>query len=230
MAVTISPVLAAGLNADRVRGALTTITVGLALALAGCGGGGDDAPDESTAPDSAALSEAFDAGAEQAYTDADKSRADDFGSGVVIDDCFAIDDDGAAAIGDAAGFELTLGENNFLQGVPGEEERIGCSVEAGDDGPPPIFMVTVGTTLVDTAQFLERIKRNLEDVTEIDGEAPGLDPESVIGVEGDGTRQFAWIEDDFLIGVGGPADQLSEEEGFAALSAAVEGVESTLGG
>lgn len=37
-----------------------------------------------------------------------------------------------------------------------------------------------------------------------------------------------WIDGDFFVGIGGPAEQLSTDEGFTALGVAVDGVESTL--
>jgi hypothetical protein len=40
--------------------------------------------------------------------------------------------------------------------------------------------------------------------------------------------QYAWVDGDFTVGLAGPSDQLPPDKGFAALSAAVEGVQSTL--
>jgi hypothetical protein len=70
--------------------------------------------------------------------------------------------------------------------------------------------------------------RVAENSTEIEGDAPGLAAESVVAAEADGIHQFAWVDGDFFVGVSGTTEQLSTDEGFEALSAAVDGVESTL--
>jgi hypothetical protein len=209
-----------------LRSALATSFVAFGIVLAGCGG--DEASDEPSGPDGAALAAAFGERADEAYADAGKDRDEDFGAGFLVKECFSVDDDAAAAIGEAAGFELTFGDSNFLRGVPDEEESLGCSVDADGDERPTIVMVTTGTTLAEPDQFLERLLRATEGVTEVEGDAPGLDPESVVATEADGISQFAWVDNDFFVGIGGPSEQLSTEEGFAALSATVDGVESTL--
>ncbi len=202
--------------------------IALALGLAACGDD-DSSESEAEGADSTALREAFGERAEEAYTAADKSRADDFGPGVVLDECFVAYPETASAIGEAAGDEdAAFGDNNFLQGPPDEEEHLGCATEAEPGERPAFFMLTVGTTLVTRDQFLERLIRNNEEATEIEGEAEGLDPASVLAIDGDGISQYAWVQDDFFVGVGGPTDKLSSEEGFAALSAAVDGVDTTL--
>lgn len=209
------------------RQAVAAAIVGLALALAGCGG--DDEPDPAAGPDSAALTEAFGEGAEKAYADAGKNRADDFAQGVVLEECFVADAETATAIGEAGAEDgLVFGDDNYLSGVPGEEERLGCATEAEGDERPAIFMLTVGTTLATPEQFRERMIRNRDEASEIEGEVPNLDPESVIAIEGDGISEYVWVQDDFFVGVGGPTNVRSSDEGFAALDAAVAGVERTL--
>ena len=63
---------------------------------------------------------------------------------------------------------------------------------------------------------------------ELDGDAPGLHQADVVAVKGEGVARLAWVSDSFLVGITGPEGQLGGEKGFAALSAAVEGVEQTL--
>src|SRR4051794_24219759 len=100
------------------KGLVATLFVGLITAIGGCGGG-DDSSTTTTSeqPDGAALVEPFNALAQQAYDDAGKDRDEDFGAGTTIDSCFIADDETAAAMGDAAGFDLTFRqESSYLQG------------------------------------------------------------------------------------------------------------------
>ena len=206
------------------------ILIALVLTLGGCGG--DDSSDaDSSGPDGASLVEAFNALAAQAYEDAGEDRSNG-GAGILIDGCFAADDAAATAIGDAIGAEeFVFQEENFLQGVPNQEEKLLCAVEApkGTDGPPPIVNVGVGTTTLSRDQLLERLLSSDDfDRQEVEGTADGLDPSTVLAADGGGVSQYIWVDGDFTVGISGPTDQLTPDEGFAALSAAVDGVESTL--
>ena len=47
-------------------------------------------------------------------------------------------------------------------------------------------------------------------------------------MSGEGVARLAWVSDGFVVGITGPEEVLGGEDGFAALSAAVEGVARTL--
>ncbi len=211
------------------RGALAT---GLtALAIAGCGGGDSSSSTTSSSqPDGTTLIASFDDLATQAYKDAGKDRQRDYTAGTNVDGCFIADDETAKAIGDATGLEVTFAtQNNYLQGLPDQQERLICSIEppAGADHPV-IVSVSAGTTTLTPDQTLANLQRTDKSTHELDGSAPGLDPDSVLAVEGGGISQFMWIDGDFTVGLGGLSDKLSPDQGLAALSAAVQGVSRTL--
>jgi hypothetical protein len=213
------------------RSGLTALAVAFVLAIAGCGGDGSS-DDSDGGPDGAALRAPFNELAAQAYDEAGEDRDAQGGAGVLVEGCFVIDDEAASAIGAAADIdELTFIEDNFLQGVPDQEERLLCGVEKpdGTDGPPPIVNIGAGTTTLNRDQLLARLL-NSDDAErhEVEGEADGLDPSTTLAAEGGGVSQYAWVDGDFTVGLAGPSDQLPPDKGFAALSAAVEGVQSTL--
>lgn len=206
----------------RVAGWAAAVT--LAAGIAACGGG-----DDSDAPSGATLTEEFERLATEAYEAQDLDRETDFTRGVIDEDCFILDDEAAAAVG-----EILLGvddakttDANFLQGVPGEEERMTCGLASGDEGQGTV--VTAGTTLANAEQTRERFLRQ-EDAEEIEGEPEDLDPDSVVAGEVAGAARFAWVSEDFVIGVSAPADAIEPEEGFEALAVAVDEVARTLGG
>ena len=211
--------------------AIAGVFAALALGAAGCGG--DDSGDGGgSEPDGAALGDAFGEAAEEAYASNDQNRDEDFAQGALLEDCFILDDDAVAAIGEevAGASDATVTAPNFLVGPPGEEETMSCGIEAGKGNL--VANVTAGTTLVDRDGLLERITRDPEaPTTEIEGEAPGLDSENVIALEaGEGAAQFIWVSDDFAIGVSGPLEELDGDAGFETLSVAVEEVSRTLEG
>jgi hypothetical protein len=215
----------------RAPAVIAALLASLALLAAGCGDD-DDSGEGGSEPDGAALGEAFGEASEEAYASVDQNRDEDFARGALLEGCFILDSDGVAAVGEqVAGVpDATLTDPNFLYGPPGEEETLSCGIEAGEG--TLVANVTAGTTLVDRDGFLERITRDPEaPTTEIEGEAPGLDPANVVAVEvGESAAQLVWISDGFAIGVSGPAEELGGDAGFEALSVAVEEVSRTLGG
>jgi hypothetical protein len=205
----------------------------VAVALAGCGGGGDDSSSTTTSssqPDGTTLTASFDDLATQAYQDAGKDRQQDYTGGTTVDGCFIADDETATAIGDAAGFEVTFAQkNNYLQGLPDQQERLLCSVEPPPGADHPVIAsVSAGTTTLTPDQTLANLQRVDKSTKELDGTAPGLDPDSVLAVEGGGISQFIWIDGDFTVALSGLSDKLTPDQGFAALAAAVDGVSRTL--
>jgi hypothetical protein len=213
------------------QGLLATAFAGLVMAISGCGGDDDSSTTTgSSQPDGAALVEPFNALAAQAYTDAGKDRDEDYTSGTQVDGCPIADDEAAAAIAEAAGLdELTFADEAFVQGLPEQQEIVICSIEApaGADHPS-IVNLTAGTTTYTRDQQLSNQLRLEEGAHELEGEAEGLDPGSVLAVTGEGLSRFGWVDGDFQVSLGGPSDQLSPDQGFAALSAAVSGVSRTL--
>jgi hypothetical protein len=213
------------------RSVLTTLTVAFVLAIAGCGG--DDSSDDSDGgPDGAALRAPFNDLAAQAYEEAGEDRDAQGGAGILVEGCFAVDDEAAASIAEAAGLDgITFIDDNFLQGVPDQEERLLCGVEKpeGTDGPPPIVNIGVGTTTLNRDQLLDRLLNSADtERHEVEGEAEGLDPSTTLAAEGGGVSQYVWVDEDFTVGIAGPSDRLPPDDGFAALVAAVDGVQSTL--
>ena len=173
------------------------------------------------------MSEAFDEKAEAAYEADGLDREEDYPRGLLLDRCFVLDPEAASAVGAAAGAEgpaFRIADTNYLSGVPGEDETLNCSL--GSSGAR--IDVLAGTTLVDADGQLERIQRGSDRFEEVDGEAPGLDGADVVAVSGQGVTRLAWVSEGFVVGVTGPEDLLGGKEGFAALTAAVEGVERTL--
>lgn len=205
-------------GAHRAASTLVACVIALGFA-AGCGSD----PDPEVAPDPATLTAAFDAEAAAAYEEQDSDREENSAVGIVVEDCLVIDDEARAAIaGELLGDDaIELSDTNFLLGAPGEEERLTCRF-----GERHGATITAGTTTATAEGTRERLLG--ADASPIEGEAEGLDPDSVAAGLATGSARFAWIEDGFMIGVSGPEGEVSPEEGFAALTAAVTGVERTL--
>lgn len=176
------------------------------------------------------MAKAFAERSSAAYEAEGENRNNDIllGLGLLIPECFIIDAEGVAAVGEAAGAEaraFRIADTSYLSGVPGEDETLNCSL--GSTGEQ--LAVIAGTTLVDTKGQLERLQRESESSEEFDGSADGLDDADIAATKGEGVARLAWVSDGFVVSVTGPEDLLGGEKGFAALSAAVEGVERTLG-
>jgi hypothetical protein len=211
------------------------IAAALALLALGCGGSGDDGDDGSAdVPSGVELAEAWDAKAAAAYEEAGEDREENFAQGVLVEGCFFLDQEGAEAIAAALGHdgEVEISPKNFLTGPPGEEERMSCQLSDPSATEPRergIASIGAGTTLATAAQFEERLLRQ-EGGAELEGTAAGLDPEEVVAAESLDINTFAWVHEDFSAGLGGPAELLSADDGFAALPVVVEEVTRTLTG
>ncbi len=200
----------------------------LALLLVGCGGDeGDDLPTGEE------LTAAFVENAAQVYEDEGLDREQDFARGLdSVEDCFYLDDEAAAAIAEEAvgTGEVQVNDLNFLNGTPGEEERMGCSIgDAASGTETTVVLLNVGTTQLDPDQFLEGLLSEPESV-ELEGEADGLDPAEVVAAEREGSNIFAWVHEDFVISISNVATELSVEDGYAALPVAVDEITRTLTG
>ena len=218
---------------------MTTLVAALALVAAcsdesgddeGLGGGSGDGPD------GAALVEPFETEAEAAYEANDGDRLDDFNRGTTIDDgCFALDEAGAVAVTEALALDgagdAGIADGTFLQGPPGQGETLSCGIDAGEDAR---IGVTVGTTTLERDQLLEQMElgagQSDQELTEIDGEAPGLDADTVLAVDRDGFATFGWIDGDFTVALSFPEDLADYDRGFEALPVLVGAVADTLTG
>lgn len=173
------------------------------------------------------MSEAFGEKAEAAYEADGLDREEDFERGLLVPECFVLDPEAATAVVEAAGAEgpaFRIADNSYLSGVPGEDEVLNCSLSSTGAQ----IVVVAGTTLVDADGQLERLMRGPEGSEELNGSAPGLDEADVVAVQGGGVARLDWVSDGFIVSVTGPEDLMGGEDGFAALSAAVEGVEQAL--
>lgn len=212
---------------NRLRRPAPLFAVIAALALTGCGSDDGDAEPSSNGPDGAAMATAFAERSAEAYEAEGSDRERDFAAGLVLDDCFALDAQGLKALGEALeGVDVRTDTGNYLHGPPGEDETITCSLLEGDDAS--IGTLIAGTTVVDSEGMQERLER-FEEVEEVDGEAPGLDPADVVATDAEGVIRLAWVSDGFLVGVFGATEPFQGEAGFEALSVAVERVARTLG-
>jgi len=217
---------------------LVAVVVVMSLAAFGAGCGGSDSSDPEPAaslPSGADLAAGFADGSAAAYEAQDLNRDQDYLRGAITDDCFVLDQAGAEAIAQATGSDheqVELSKDNYVSGAPGEEETLICAVDDPTQSEAVkrlIGTVGVGTTLADPDQYLERALRTAKG-TELEGTAEGLDPAEVVAFEREGVRTFAWVHDDFVIAISGPAQVLSTDAGFAALPVAVEEVSRTLSG
>src|SRR5690606_1586807 len=92
----------------------------LALVLVACG---DDDSGSGGSPEGATLAEAFGQAPEELYREAGFRREEAFPRGVRDEDgCLVVDEDGAARIGEAAGFDGDEVEvvGGFVHGAPDE--------------------------------------------------------------------------------------------------------------
>ncbi len=206
---------------------MTAALAAAALFLASCGSPDDDG---GGGPDVAALEAGFSEGADAAYADQDLDRNADHGPPVLVEDCFALDQEGAERI--AAALPATENaisvQGEVLSGTPGEDETLNCAVREGDADRETVYGVSVGTTLATREQLLERLLQ-VEGSEEVEGDAPGLDPSEVLGAKLENSRVAIWVADDFAIGISGPAASLGEAA-FEALPIVVDEVSRTLGG
>jgi hypothetical protein len=172
--------------------------------LSACGSDSeDDAGDSGEGgPDTAAMSEAFEERSQAAYEAAGRNGDDALPRGIVVQECFVLDREGVMAVGEAAGAEgpsFRIADTNYLKGVPGAGVTLSCSLASSGAQ----IAVVAGTT---TTEPEGRRRR----------------------VEGGGLISYRWVSDGLVVAVAGPEGLLGGEEGFAALSAAVENVERTL--
>jgi len=209
-----------------------TLMAALLLA-AGCS---DDGGGLGDGPDGAALVEPFETEAEAAYEAADLDRQDDFNRGARIEEgCFALDDAGAVAVAEALALDgaadAAIDDSTFLQGPPGQRENLTCGIDAGEDAR---IGVTVGTTTLERDQLLEQMELGAgqvdQELSAIDGDAPGLDGDSVLAIDRDGFATFGWIDDDFTVALSFPEDMADYDRGFEALPVLVGAVGETLTG
>lgn len=231
------------------RGTVTTAAVTLATAMMvvfGAVGCGDDDADGADADgdggsagdtDGSALVAPFDDAAEAAYEAAGADRREDFTRGVTIDEgCFVLSDEAVVAVAEAIGVEgagdAEVNPGTFLTGPPGQRESLVCSIGIGEDDAN--VSVNTGTTPLDRDGLLEEFElfadSNDVEVQQLDGEAPGLDPDDVLAVEREGVASFSWVRDDFQISLSVPTEVADAEAGFRALPVLVEGVTDTLSG
>lgn len=215
-----------------IRMKLTSGVIVVAVAIVtGCGGS-DDSDDAESGPSGAELASAWDGRAVQAYAAAGADRERDFAAGTVVEGCFYLDQAAGEAIGEVVGASaVELSDENFISGPPGEDESMTCTLTNPDtppDDPSGLLSTSAGTTLADPDQFEARLLRREGPTNAIEGEAPGLDPANVVAVEAEGVYSFAWVSDDFFVGISAPAEFIGVEDGFAALSVAVGEVERTL--
>lgn len=199
--------------------------------LGGCGGGGDGDGDR----DTEALITSFGEEAEAAYDAAGDSRSEDFSKGVSTDDCFILGADGADAVVEALGLAVDEPPEvgfTYLSGPPGQSESISCAIDVG--GPDDATVtIDAGTMAADRDQVaLALASSESEGAEEVDGEAPGLDPDDVVALvtnEGEVTL-LGWVSDGFYVGLNVPTALAEPEAGLAALPVAVDAVTTALGG
>ncbi|HEY8546879.1 MAG TPA: hypothetical protein VIL36_17585 [Acidimicrobiales bacterium] len=198
----------------------TAILTTALLLVAGCSDESDGVLGDGV--DSEALQEAFEAEAEAAYEDADADRTEEFDRGVRIEEgCFALDDEGAAAVVEALGLDgddAEVTDSGFLQGPPRTREVLTCNVEVGEDAH---FGVSVGTTTLDRDEVLDLQEvaagRGSLDLEVLDGDAPGLPADQVFGVDREGFALFGWTDGDMQASLSFTDELADFDRGFDAL-------------
>lgn len=222
--------------------AATVVAALVAGAFAGCsgdddgdGGGGGGVLSGGGGPAGDDLVAPFEAAAEDAYEAAGSDRVDDHARGVLLEDgCIGLDDRGAVAVAEALGLDgagdAVVDDSGFLTGTPGQSEVATCGIDAGDDRR---IGVNLGTTVLEPDEVLEAVElsaeQNDEDVTVLDGGAPGLDGDSVVAVAFDEHTNVAWVDGDFQVVLVVPASIAGPEEAREALPVLVGAVADALG-
>jgi hypothetical protein len=170
--------------------------------------------------------------AEDFYTESGADRGEDFNQGTLGETCPILADGDAAEIAEALGVdgadEATVdGDSTFVSGPP-ERELMSCTLRLPGDG---VFGVTAATTPVDRDGLLSEIRQNVDDeVEQVEAEAPGLDPDHVLGLDrGDGAPVAIWIEGGLQVGVTLPEGLATPEDTMNALPVAVSAVAAALG-
>jgi hypothetical protein len=214
----------------RARVGLAVAFTALAASVAACsgdddGGGGDE-------PDGGALVDPFGEMADGFYAEAGSDRDEDFNQGALGETCPILADGDAPAIAEALGIdgadEATLdGGSTFVSGPP-QRELMSCTIRLPDDG---VVGISAGTTPVDRDGLLSEYRQNVdEDVETIDAEAPGLDPDHVIGILRDGDAPVVvWITGGFQVNLNVPDGTATADDATNALPVAVEAVATALG-
>jgi hypothetical protein len=206
--------------------------VAISIALGGCGDS-DPAEAPSNLASGSELAAAFGKLAEKAYAANDLDRDEDYAQGTTVDGCFFLDQRAAEAIADAIGGghdKTEVAKDNLINGPPEQAETLVCTLsdpEEEDLASRLIATVGAGTTTLEPEQYVEQALR-LGKGEEIEGDAEGLDPDDVVAFERANVLTFAWISDDFVIGLSAPTRILSVEDGFAALPTVVDEVSRTL--
>jgi hypothetical protein len=94
--------------------------------------------------------------------------------------------------------------------------------------------VQAGTTVLERDELLDQQEvvadQRDEEVELIEGEAPGLDGETVLAMDRDGIGTFTWIDGDFTVTLSFPEELADYDQGFAALPVLVGAVGDTLTG
>jgi hypothetical protein len=211
------------------------VSAAVLLTAAGCGGrGGGDGLGRD--PGGEALVAPFEEAAEDAYEAADSDRTEDFNRGVRIEEgCFALDDDGAASVAGALGVDgagdAAVDDSGFLTGAPGQREVLTCGIDLG--GGERVG-VNLGTTVLEPDEVLEQFElaagQNDDELTVLDGDAAGLDGDSVVAVAYGDYASFTWVDDDFHVALAIPSDVAGADRGFEALPVLVDAVAEALGG
>lgn len=202
-----------------IRRLATLVLAASVLTAVGCGG--------EEGSEGAELGGAFAAAADRAYEAAGKDRAEDFALQVTIDDCFILPAGADAALADAVGLkQLELA--TVLIGGPPENEMIQCYFGSDGRETQAIGGVFAGATTLTPEQFRDQIIRNRKGGDDIEGNAPGLDPDRVVAIRDEETGVYAWVDDGFFVSVTSPDPD--PDIGYAALGVAVEQAQGALAG
>jgi hypothetical protein len=103
-----------------------------------------------------------------------------------------------------------------------------CTIRLPDDG---VIGINAATSPVDRDGLLDELRQNVdEDLEPLDAEAPGLDPDHVLGIDrGDESPFAAWVDGGFQIGITIPAGVATPEATLGALPTVVSAVATALG-